>query len=205
MSQQNLVGKVIFATPVRAQLVALTPYIVIEQSSFALTVVEARGGVHALYLQTLQLNGPSRHEIVAYYDDFDNIEAVIKTVQQVLESDELTLTDSAHDCGNQTLERLNDLRTTLLDRDTYRPADESAFFDPDLGEDFDEDEDDDSEDEARAAGEAAAEAMAERDLDNAIENLLGSLLPTQTIVIRCQTPEEVESALSLLFGGQAGN
>jgi hypothetical protein len=192
---QSLVGKIIFACPVRAQLVELTPFIVLEQSSFALTCIQARGGIHSVYCQTLQLQGPSRHEIVAWVDQPELIDSVALDLAKMLEDPDLHLSEGATAIAKITLDKVCQLRTKLLDQAT--------FYDEDLGEAYGLE--DDSEDEARAAGEAAAEAIAEREFDAAIGNLLETLIPSQTVVIRCRTPEEVEAAFNLLLGGRSGN
>ena len=199
--QQNLVGKIIFACSARATVVELIPFIVVEQSSFALTVVNARGGIHSIYSQTLQLNGPSRWEIVAWHDEPEQIGRVISDLSTMLQDKDMHLTEGAAACAKLTLDGLDRLRTTLHDK--------AAFYNPDLGEAFGLD-DDDSEDEARAAGEAAAEALSQRKVSAELEALFDKFFPplsapeSQTIVIQCNSPEEVEKALAYLLGGQVG-
>jgi hypothetical protein len=154
---QNFVGKIVYATPLKAHLAALVPYIVVEQTSFALTVVPARGGVHSIYTQTLPLTGPLSYEIEAWHDQPGAIEAVISDLTTMLNDDEFHMSARTIEYARSTLANLERLKLV---------RDAESFNDPTLGEPFDtsdwDDDFDPSEDEARAAGEAAATAKEEQ-------------------------------------------
>lgn len=167
---QNLVGNIIFAFRPQLPFIELTPYLVLEQTTFALTVVNARGGIHGLFTQTLATNGPSRHEIVGWHFDLEGINVLIAGLQQLLADKKLHLSDPSRRAGIETLHSVQQLRTQITDEITFyseqlgRPFDDRDDDDlSDLSDDFDdeddEDDEDDSEDEARAAGEAAAEEL----------------------------------------------